>query len=370
VLDLGRGPDGKRVRHWHSGYRTKRDAERARVDLLAKLDAGLYVDPSRLTVAEYLRQWLEHVEQARAGATHQRYEYIVGRYLLPHLGSVRLQQLQPFHVQQTYDLLLERGGRDGRPLAPGTVALIHRILRRALKQAVRWQLVARNVCEQVDLPAAPRGRPAGLDPEQARVLLDHARSAGGWLWAFVALGVATGCRRGELLALRWSDVDLDQGAAAVRRSLGLVRGQLVYSPPKTDAGDRTLELPAFALAMLRRRRAEQAELRLVLGAAYDTAADLIVCREDGSALRPDYVTHRFKRLVHDAGLPTQVHVHGMRHGFASLLAEQGEGPAAIAEVLGHADRGQLALRVYIRPAATAAARAAAKIEQAFGGDDR
>ncbi len=366
VLDLGRGPDGKRLRRWHSGYATRRAAERARVDLLAKLDSGGYVDPSRATVAEYLRSWLEHVGHQRAGATHERYEYVCERYLLPHLGALRLQQLQPLHVQQTYDLLEERGGKGGRPLQPGTVALCHRVLRRALKQAVRWQLVNRNVCEQVDPPTPGRGRPSGLEPEHTRVLLEAARGVGGWLAVFVTVGVVTGARRGELLGLRWADVDLEHGTATIRRSLGVVRGQLVYSPPKTQAGERTLQLPAFAHAALKAHRAQQAQLRLAFGAAYDTASDLVICREDGSPLRPDYVTHRFKRLVRDAGLPEQVHAHTMRHGFASLLAAGGEGAADIAKVLGHGDGGQLALRVYIRAQATAASRAAGVAERALG----
>jgi integrase len=366
VLDLGRGPDDKRIRRWHSGYATKDAAEKARVRLLAQVDSGSYVDPSRVTMAEYLHSWLEHVGHQRAGATHERYEYICKRYLIPHLGSLRLQQLGPLHVQRTYDLLEERGGKGGRPLASGTVALCHRVLRRALKQAVRWQLVNRNVCEQVDPPTAARGRPAGLEPEHARVLLGAARGVGGWVQVFVIAGVATGCRRGELLGLRWADVDLEHGTATIRRSLGLVRGKLVYSPPKTEAGERTLELPAFALAALRAHRKAQAGLRLQLGGAYDTAVDLVICREDGSPLRPDYVTHRFKRLVRDAGLPEAVHTHTMRHGFASLLAAGGEGAADVAKVLGHGDGGQLALRVYIRPQATAASRAAGAVERALG----
>ncbi len=340
VLDLGRGPDGKRVRKWHSGYATRRAAERA-----------------------------QHVAHQRGPATHQRYEYVCEHYLVPHLGALRLQQLQPLHVQQCYDLLGARGGKDGRSLAPGTVGLCHRVLRRALKQALRWQLVNRNVCEQVDPPALARSKPTRLDPADARTLLDAARRAGGWLAVFVTLGLASGCRRGELLALQWADVDLERGTLAVGRSLGLVRGKLVYSPPKTAAGERTLELPAFALRALKAHHTAQAGLRLALGGAYDTAADLVCCREDGSALRPDYVTHRFKRLVRDVGLPEGIHAHTMRHGFASLLAAQGEGAADIARVLGHSDGGQLALRVYIQPQRTAAARAAAKVERAFGGDE-
>jgi integrase len=368
VLDLGHGPDNKRIRKWHSGFATEDAAEKARVRLLAQLDAGTFVDPSRVTVAAYLRSWLEHVGHRRAGATHERYEWICQRYVIPHLGTHRLQQLQPLHVQQLYDLLEDHGGKDGRPLAPGTVALVHRVLRRALRQAVRWQLVNRNVCEQVDPPTAPRAAGAGLEPGHTRALLAAARTVGGWLATFVTVGVGTGCRRGELLGLRWADVDLEQGTATIRRSLGVVRGKLVYSPPKTQAGERTLELPAFALATLKAHRAHQAQLRLQLGGAYDTASDLVICREDGSPLRPDYVTHRFKRLVREAGLPEAVHTHTMRHGFASLLAASGESASDIAKVLGHGDGGQLALRVYIRPQATAATRAAAKVERALGGD--
>jgi integrase len=354
ALDLGPGADGKRIRRWHSGFATKDLAEKARVRLLAQIDSGGYVDPSRITTGAYLEQWLDHVKRVRAAATHERYTYCLNRYVIPHVGTLRFQSLSPLHLQQLYDLLAERGGQDGAPLSAGTCALVHRVLRRAMQQAIRWQLRPTNPCDAVDPPMPPRGRPVVLEPAQTRALLDGARQAGGWLWVFVALGTTLGLRRGELLALRWSDVDLDRGTITVRRSLGLVGGKLTYSPPKTQAGERELVLAPFILTALRRHRAEQAERRLAFGSAYDTAGDLVLCREDGSPLRPDAAGHRFKKLIRSIGLPESIHVHSLRHGFASLLAEAGEGPAAIAKVLGHNDGGQLALRVYVRPAETAA----------------
>jgi integrase len=370
VLDLGRGPDGKRIRKWHSGYRTKKLAERAQVELLAKLQDGEYVDPSALTLAGLFDRVFDYLESiGRDARTVERHRELARLHVVPYLGGMRLQQLAPVHLSELYARLLREGRRDGRPggLAPRTVGHVHRTVHRALRQAVRWQLLSRNVASDLELPTVTAPRMATLDHDQARRLLAAVETAPAWLRLLVVLGLALGCRRGELLALRWADVDLDEGTVRVGRSARIVAKRLEVKGPKTDAGYRTLALPAFAAAALRRRRAEQAEFRLALGGGYDAKADLIVCHDDGRSVRPDYASARFRALVAGASLPAAVHVHTLRHSAASFLAAAGVPASDLAAQLGHADGGALALRVYVHPLQENRRRAAEHLDRAFGG---
>lgn len=180
------------------------------------------------------------------------------------------------------------------------------------------------------------------------------------------LGAATGARRGELLALRWSDVDLDAGILRISRSVGLVGGQLYWKAPKNGEG-RTIMLGPSVVAELRRHRAAQGERRLAHGPRYHADEDLVVAKIDGAPIRPDYASQAFRNLVRRAGLPPSVHVHTLRHSAASFLAAAGVPPSDIAAVLGHKDGGALALRVYVHPMAEGLARAGAHLDSVLAG---
>jgi integrase len=365
VLDLGRGPDGKRVRKWHSGYRTKKLAEAARVELLAQRQHGAYVDPSKLTVAGLFDRVFDYLESiGRDARTVERHRELARLHVVPYLGGMRLQQLAPVHLSELYARLLREGRRDGRPggLAPRTVGHVHRTVHRALRQAVRWQLLARNPASDLELPTVPKSEMVTLTREQARALLDAAKARPLMYW-LVLLGVATGARLGELLALRWADVDLDAGAVRVGRSRRIVGGRMEVKPPKTEAGERTVALGPAAVVALKRLRVEQAGRRLVLGGDYDAAADLVICKPDGRPYRPDAVSTMFRRFVDQAGLPRTVHVHTLRHSAASFLAAAGVPASDVAAQLGHADGGALALRVYVHPLQENRRRAAEHLDR-------
>jgi integrase len=364
ILDLGRGPDGKRIRKWHSGYRTKRDAEGARVELLSRLRHGEYVDPSALTLAGLFDRVFDYLESiGRDARTVERHRELARLHVVPYLGGVRLQQLAPVHLSELYARLLREGRRDGRPggLAPRTVGHVHRTVHRALRQAVRWQLLARNVASDLELPSVPKAAMVTLTREQARALLDAAKARPLMYW-LVLLGVATGARLGELLALRWADIDLDAGAVRIGWSRRIVGGRMEVKPPKTEAGARTVALGPATVAALKRLRVEQAGRRLVLGGDYDAAADLVICKPDGWPYRPDAVSTMFRKFIDQAGLPRTVHVHTLRHSAASFLAAVGVPASDIAAQLGHADGGALALRVYVHPLEENRRRAAAHLD--------
>jgi len=370
VLDLGRGPDGKRIRRWHSGHRTKKDAERARVELLGRLDQATYVDPSKLTVAGYVERWLDHMATlGRDERTIERYGELLRLHALPDLGGLPLQKLTPLHLTDLYARLLREGRRDGRPggLSPRTVGHVHRALHLALRQATRWRLLAINPAYDLELPTVPKSEMVTLTREQASALLERALGRP-LMHMLVLLGVATGARLGELLALRWSHVDLDQGTLRIGWSRRIVAGRMQVKPPKTAAGVRMLRVGPATLAALRRLRAEQAERRLLLGGAYDVDSDLVICKPDGRPYRPDSTSTQFRRFVDQAGLPRTVHVHTLRHSAASFLAAEGVPASDIAAQLGHKDGGTLALRVYVHPMAEGLARAGAHLDQVISGD--
>jgi integrase len=181
------------------------------------------------------------------------------------------------------------------------------------------------------------------------------------------LGAATGARRGELLALRWSDVDLDAGTVRIARSVVLVGGELHWKAPRSDAGSRTIVLGERLIDALKLLQIEQEERRSVFGPQYRADLDLVVAKIDGGPIRPDYASQAFRNLVRRVGLPATIHVHTLRHSAASFLAAAGVPPSDIAAQLGHRDGGALALRVYVHSLPEGLARAGAHLDSLLVG---
>ncbi len=287
---------------------------------------GLPVLAERQTVAQFLSGWLESAQPSLKFRTFQRYEEYVRLHALPELGRVRLARLSPQHLQRLYANRLEAG------LSAMSVQHLHAVLHRALGQAARWGLVARNVADLVTPPRGARREMKTLSPEQARVLLDTA--AGERLEAIYVLALTTGIRQGELLALRWRDVNLEAGTVQVRGSLQRLPEGLTVVEPKTDSSRRQVALTKAAVEALRRHRVRQAEERLLVGAAWEHN-DLVFANEVGRPLEVRNLVRRsFLPLLKRAGLP-RIRFHDLRHTAATLLLGQGVHPKVAAEMLGH-----------------------------------
>lgn len=324
---------GKRRYRWYSGFRTRADAERELARLLHDLHTGTYVEPEKMTVAEYLRFWLGDIRSRVAPTTYQRYEIIVERHLIPALGKHPLQKLRPTHIQAYYQEALE----DGRLNGPGglskrTVLHHHRVLHEALEYAVRLQLLARNPVDAVRPPRPEKREMQVLDPEGVQRLLEAARHRR--LYVAILLAVTTGMRRGEILALRWEDVDLEAGLIRVRQTLVQTKDGLQFTDPKTDHSRRVIRVGPAVVQALRRQRAQQAQEKLRLGPAYQDHG-LVVARTDGQPYSPGEFSRTFTDLVRQAGFP-HLRFHDLRHTHATLLLRAGTPIKAVAERLGHA----------------------------------
>src|SRR5437764_13855191 len=244
---------------------TRKDAEKELRRLLRALDTGEHVDPNRISVRDWLSSWLTAVRSEVAPKTHERYGEIVNHFLAPALGNLPLAKLAPVHLQEAYNGLATGGRRDGKEggLSPRTRRHIHRILSTALNRAVEQQLIGRNPCDvfKKRLTKVERREMATLTAEQSQVLLTAIRHTR--IYWPVLIALATGARRGEILALRWRNVDLDRGAVGVVESLEQTKTGLRAKAPKSEKA-RAITLPSFAVDELRRLKREQAQSLLVL----------------------------------------------------------------------------------------------------------
>lgn len=282
----------------------------------------------RLTVRDYLDRWLASIEPAVRPATHRRYADLIRLHVTPRIGATRLAKLAPLDLQRLYADRLAAG------LSTTTVHHLHQVLHRALKQALRWGMVERNVADLVDAPRRTLPDVTTWDAAQAAAFLRVADADE--LAALWRLALLCGLRRGELLGLMWDDLDLDRGTLAVRRTLSRGKGGTwELGQPKTASGRRSIALPASCIAALRRHKARQNAERLRLGALWQDR-DFVFTNASGGPLHVNSLMDRFARLVARAGVP-RIRFHDLRHTCATLLLAEGVHPKIVQERLGHSD---------------------------------
>src|SRR5215208_1342481 len=308
--------NGKR---YYVSAKTKTETEQKLRQAMTDADRGLTFDAGGLALADYLDRWLnDSVRDTVRETTFERYEQIVRMHIKPALGGVKLKALTPTHVRGLYKEKLQSR-------SPRTVQYVHVTLHKALKQAVSDGLIPRNVTDAVKPPQIRQEEIRPLMPEQVNALLSAAR--GDRLAALYVLAIHTGLRQGELLGLKWEDVDLEEGTLQVRRTLTTAKGGPVLSTPKTKGSRRTVKLTQSAIEALR------SHLQRQLG-EIDRAGSL--WEENGQPLdRRGTVKYQFKKLLKYAGLP-DIRFHDLRHTCATLLLGRNVNPKIVSEMLGHA----------------------------------
>lgn len=346
TFSVGYAPDGRRRRKTIFGDSKQAVQNQLSQERSRQLD-GTFTEPNRLRVAAFLERWLEDAARPTVRATtHGSYKGIVDNHISPRIGGLMLGKLTPIHVQALY-AELERDGASAR-----IRQLVHAVLSRALKQALKWGLVARNVCDAVDPPRVPRKEITALNGEQVQALLAAAEAER--LYALFVLAIGTGMRLGELFALQWKNVDLKRSSLAVCHTLMELNGKLSLEEPKTAKSRRRIDLPQSAVEALRLHRAKM--LKEGQG-----GVEWVFCNQSGRPLRRSHFhKYVFKPLLKAAKLP-DIRFHDLRHTSASLLLAAGVHPKVVQERLGHAQIG-ITLDIYSHVVPTMGVEAAGKLD--------
>ena len=307
---------------------SKRQAEKLRTALLAEVDQGTFVKPSKITVGIYLEQWLKsQVRSTVSPSTYELYEIITKKHLTPVLGTIPLGRLRPQHIQALYAEKLQQG------LSARTVQLQHVCLHKALDNAVKTGLLARNPIDAVTQPKVERHEIKTMTEEDISRFLNEARK--GEYYALFFTLLFTGIRRGEAISLRWSDVDLLGCQLSINKTMQFLKNMVTFKTPKTASSRRQIALSPSTCVVLRLYREARNNVRqsvLKLPPLADN--DLVFSHHDGSPYLPNSITHAWIKLVRHCGL-NGVRLHDARHTHASLMLKNGTNPKIIQERLGH-----------------------------------
>lgn len=336
VVSLPKGSDGKRHQARRRGFKTRREAQEAFTEL-----AGTKVAPSKRTTGEYLTKWLAGRHDLRPG-TAQRYAILIRRHIAPAIGHVPVQQLEASHLNALYSGLLT----STPPLSARTTRFVHSVIRKALADGVRADELARNVADRATPPstkAAKAPKTAHWTQIELRTFLDGVADHEHAVLFRVA--ATTGLRRGELGALRWSDVDFEDGKLSVARGLVKIDGAWVVRKPKTERAERTIGVDPTTVAALRRQRQALLERRMAFGAGW-VDHDLVFPGLTGAPADIDLWTSSFARAVKASGL-RRITFHGLRHTHATFMLGHTD-VSTLSARLGHATPG-FTLQVYGHP---------------------
>jgi integrase len=366
-FDAERDPaTGKRRVQYHTFRGTKRQAQAKLSELLAAVGKSEYVEPSRTTVAEFVRARVDQWEAAGdiSAKTAQRYRQLVENQIVPHLGNKLLQKLRPLDIEQWHTTLRSSGRVRGQQggIAARTIGHAHRVLSKALSDAARNELVTRNVAKAQLAPKVGEGEGMSI-VQDVPSLVEKLRSFRLGVPALVAL--FTGARLGEVLALRWSSVDLDRAVISVKEALEQTKAHGIrVKAPKSRAGRRDITLPDVLVETLRAHRRAQLELRMQLGAGKLPHDALLFANLDGGPLSSNAVSAAWADFAESIGMPA-VTFHALRHTHASQLIDAGVDIVTISKRLGHA-KPDITLPIYAHLFRKDDGKAAAAINAALG----
>jgi integrase len=356
VVHTAEGPK----RRYVSG-KDRDEVRRKLTEAMANRDKGIVYNDENITLEDYLDRWLaDSVHGTVRESTFSRDKYLVTNHIKPALGRLKLKNLNALQVQSLYRDRLDSG------LSGSTVQKIHHVLHKALAQAVRWDLIPRNPSDNVKAPKPTPKEMHPLSATEAQKLLEAAR--GDRLEALYVLAIHTGMRQGELLGLRWEDVDLDRQSLRIRRTLtrkgNQSGGAYGVGEPKTKKSRRTVRLTERAVEALRSHRARQAEEKLGAAAPYQDRG-LVFAGERGGIINPSNLRNRsFTPLLKKADLP-RITFHDLRHTCASLLFQRNVHPKIVQELLGHASVA-ITLDTYSHMLPGMGSETADAIEEALG----
>jgi integrase len=337
-FDLDRDPvTGKRETRYHSFKGTKREAQAELVRLSAAALTGAYVDPTTVTVGEFLNNWENNWAANQVSPkTHERFSQLIAHQVRPHVGNLPIQKIRATHLNELYGKLLRDGRVGGGQLSAKTVGHVHRCLRRAFGHASEWGIIAQNPAALVRPPRVQQVEIEILRENEVEAMLASLRDRNALLCTIAILALGSGLRRGELCALRWSNIDLDSRTLRVEQSIEQTRAGLRSKAPKTKHGLRAITLPASVVSELRAHWRAQNEQRLALGLGRSTPDDLVFPAWGNQLLMPNTLSREWSRAIAAIG-GRRISLHALRHTHASSLIAAGVDILTVSRRLGHAN---------------------------------
>lgn len=337
IVDMGRDGNGKRKQKWFNGYKTKKEAEKALIKILSQLEDNSFIDPSKITVKEYLLNWLEtYVDTNLAKTTARGYRVNVEKHVIPEFGNMLLSKLQPIHIQALYNKKLKEGRVDGKGgLSAKSVIYIHRVLRKALSQAVKLQILSKNPADFVDIPKNKSYEVKILKEDEIQSLLNAFKNTD--IFIPVALAISTGLRRGEALALRWSDIDFENKTLSISQNIVPLKRGYIFTTTKSEKSRRTILITDNIIKLLEQQKELQEKNKKLLGEIYKDN-DLVSCYPDGAPFNPSSFSHMFAKVLKKNNL-SHIRFHDLRHLNATLMLKSNIPPKIASARLGHSSIG-------------------------------
>jgi integrase len=335
--DAGKNPlTGKRKQKKKRGFKTKKEAEKFLSEQLNSINNGTYFEPKDITLSEFLDYWLvNYAKSSVAERTFEHYLYIISQHIKPTIGNIKISNLQPFHLQEYYTQKLKTGKIKGGGLSAQSVNHHHRLISKVLKDAVKWQFIARNVAEAVSPPKIKKVEMQTWTNAQVKTFLNEAKESS--YYTIYLTTIYTGMRRGEVLGLRWQDIDFDNNIIYVRQSLQEVKKVgLTFKEPKSGKS-RSITITPSLTKELKKVFKQQLEDKLLFGQLYHDL-DLVFAQKNGKPVQPTEMARNYRKIVERSGLH-YIRFHDLRHTHATLMLQQGVHPKIVSERLGHSKIG-------------------------------
>lgn len=330
VYYIGKDESGKWKQKWEGSFPSKKEAEKVLRSRIDEIENSFANKADSSTVAVYLKHWLENYCIPRLAVnTVNGYRVNIEKHMIPLIGEIQLNKLQPKDIQTMYDKLAASG------LSGTSIRYVHNTLHKALVNAVKSQILSRNAADCVYAPTISKFEVVPLTPEESRKLITACKDKE--IYMPVLLALVLGFRRGEVLGLQWNDVDFDYRTVSIKHSANIVNGEFVLSDPKTKNSHRTLMLSDSMIEYLQNQKAIQDKWRIAFGDGFNPH-NLVICRRDGMPMTANALQHMFKDVLTENQLPN-VRFHDLRHTNATLMLRSEVPAKIVSSMLGHANIG-------------------------------
>lgn len=330
---------GKKKQRWKGGFKTKKEAQEALYEINAKINSNTYIEPTKMTLAEYLTKWYgTHCRPRLSSNTLRGYRVNIENHIIPNIGHVPIQQLSRGQIQKFYFDLYDGGGSNNdenksKKLSERSIQYIHRVLNKALKDAVRDGILIRNPAEGVSRPTVRKYQNNIYDANMLKILLEAANGTD--LYIPVTLGVSLGLRRGEVLGLQWKNINFNTGKVEIRQQASYNEQKKIVelTTLKTENSIRTLPMPKGLVELLLEHKEKQEKIKKMIESDY-IDNDLVCCHNDGTPLNPKNFSKKFRKLLEKNNFPI-IRFHDLRHSYATLMLESNVDLKVTSAMLGH-----------------------------------